>query len=427
MRNCAACPNGDIRVGCGSAAPARARHARGYARPRVHVRAVPAGAPRARQHAVHEVHAGPLLVGRGDGCTSCAQGDYVGHHSASSCTTCVDGWTKDQGQDLAHHPNMTLATKCTTPPGRLQGRAGPVGVAHEGSELVVHRVCKDHTVCTKGKQFEIVAPGNTNDRKCQNAIDCTDTEAETKNIEWNSDRDCKAHTSCLATEWEETAPGICQHVTTSKYCRDRKCTPISTCEALVPGPDVVDGPQCRDCPTGQYKEKGRAVRFVRRGQFQTLSGQTTCETCNYFATLARCTAGAPWRGRVPAVPCRSVQGARRHARLPQVPHQPFQDQPGQLGCKNRDQLYVAKGVTLCTNHAGPGDARQVRPQLPDRPEQAGCHRGSAGQCGLCRGQVQAGLGTGTASTEAGCTECAEGTSRTRPARPRATRARRAST
>jgi len=113
------------------------------------------------------------------------------------------------------------------------------------------RACKQHTKCS-ATQHQTRDGSALLDRTCQDNVSCTELEYQTKDAGTHHNRECDALSTCAA--------GMYEHISSS-------ATTDRTCHA---------------CPVGQFKSSsGNDTTCTRcaKGHFQGKTGQLSCKTC----------------------------------------------------------------------------------------------------------------------------------------------------
>ena len=89
--------------------------------------------------------------------------------------------------------------------------------------------------------------------ECKAHSTCAATQWESKAAGTHHDRECKDHTTCTPTEWQTVAAGT---------LNDRECQELTTCvrgfREIVTHTAVSDR-ACGPCAKGQYKDRKSVV------------------------------------------------------------------------------------------------------------------------------------------------------------------------
>ena len=114
-KQCASCPTGQIRTGCGTASPGKCVSCpAGYAKTnRYDCTICAAGKFEVSRARCDTCTAGRFSAAGVTGCTSCATGEHQDEQGQSSCKSC-DGWAHTDGSALDHHSDDAGHTRCST-------------------------------------------------------------------------------------------------------------------------------------------------------------------------------------------------------------------------------------------------------------------------------------------------------------------------
>merc|ERR1711871_1082643 len=194
------------------------------------------------------------------------------------------------------------------------------------------------------------AAGTHHDRECQAHTTCMATEWQTKAAGTHHDRVCQAHTTCSSTQWETRAAGT-QH---DRLCANHRICTAGEWQTRAAG--TQHDRVCQICPAGHSCD-GLYKVPCSADTYQGGTGQTKCEPCGQLDAKRRFST----QGKTGQTECTPV---------------PLDCVPDQWGAWN-----------TCSRSCGTGTQKRARAATAVRITRSGAMRPSMGRrkvmCCVC--------------------------------------------